>query len=86
MQKILLFIFSTVFILSGCKQDDITPSWLQIDYIGLTTNVVTEGENSHGITDAWVYMDGVALGVFELPARIPVLAEGTHEFQIFCRN
>ncbi len=83
MHKILLFLSPIIFIFSGCKQDDITPAWLHIDQIGLTTNEVTQGENSHNITDAWVYMDGVALGVFELPAKIPVLGEGNHDFVIF---
>ena len=34
------------------------------------------------ITDAWVTMDGINLGVFELPAQIPILDEGEHNFRI----
>ena len=69
--------------LIGCKQKDITPSWLKLDSFTLTTNEITQGSNSHGITDAWIYMDGEALGVFELPCKVPVLDEGEHDFIIF---
>jgi hypothetical protein len=58
----------------GCKKEDLTPSWLVIDSFDF---------NSEGISDAWVYMDNIALGVFSLPARIPVLANGPHSFTIY---
>jgi hypothetical protein len=83
MIKNLLFISIFTALLLGCKQDDITPSWLAIDQFTLTTNEDTQGSNSQGITDGWVFMDGVSLGVFELPCKIPVLDEGTHNFIIF---
>lgn len=67
----------------GCKQKDLTPSWLKINSFTLSTNEATEGSNSHGIVDAWVYMDGNPLGVFELPCKIPVIDEGQHEFIIY---
>ena len=83
MRKIYLLALIPLFTLLGCQQDDLTPSWLVIDDISLSTNEVTEGSNSDGITDAWVYMDDQALGIFELPARIPILAEGEHSFIIY---
>ncbi|NOQ73166.1 MAG: hypothetical protein GQ574_14260 [Crocinitomix sp.] len=83
MIKNLLFITLLSSFLIGCKQDDLTPSWLAIDEFTLTTNLETEGSNSHGITDAWIFMDGRSLGVFELPCKIPVLDEGEHNFIIF---
>ncbi|MEX1002067.1 MAG: hypothetical protein WDZ35_08125 [Crocinitomicaceae bacterium] len=83
MKKIYWLNFFLLLLHVSCKKDDTTPSWLVIEDIELSTNEVTEGENSDNITDAWVYMDNQALGVFELPARIPVLAEGTHDFTIY---
>ncbi|MFT5824221.1 MAG: hypothetical protein ACI8ZM_005487 [Crocinitomix sp.] len=83
MIKNLLFITLFSSFLIGCKQDDITPSWLAIDSFTLTTNLETQGANSHGISDAWIFMDGRSLGVFELPCKIPVLDEGEHNFIIF---
>lgn len=68
--------------LSACKKDS-TAAWLKIDTVTFTTNVVTEGENTHAITHLWVYMDGQSLGLFELPLNIPVLAEGEHDFVFY---
>jgi len=68
--------------LTSCNED-ITTSWLKIDTINLTSNVTTEGENSHNITDAWVFMDNQPLGVWELPCEIPILDEGKHSFIVY---
>ena len=79
------YLLLTLFVALGlsCKQKDITPSWLKINKFTLTTNVATEGENSQNITDAWLYIDNQPLGVFELPCKIPILAEGKHAFTIW---
>lgn len=76
-----IIIISALFLVS-CKEDT-TPAWLEIPAFTLTTDEATEGSNSQLISDAWVYMDGTALGVFEMPARIPVLAEGEHDFVVY---
>lgn len=81
--KIFYLFILVPFLFWGCKKEDLTPSWLVIDSIDLITDEATEGPDSEGITDAWVYMDNEALGVFSLPARIPVLAEGEHSFTIY---
>jgi hypothetical protein len=81
MIKSLLIVFSA-FTLYSCKED-ITPSWLEIPAMNLTTDEPVEGSNSHSIDDAWVFMDGKAIGVFELPAKIPILDEGEHTFIIY---
>ncbi len=59
------------------------PSYIEISSIDLTTNFATEGSNSHGITDAWVFVDDVSIGTYELPATFPLLEEGTHRITIF---
>jgi len=58
------------------------PSYLQIDTITLSTNYLTEGSNSHKITDAWVYVDDQLVGAYELPATIPVLKSGSHTIKV----
>jgi len=83
MTKNLLYSFLMLAVLVGCKKKDLTPSWLKIEDFTLVTNPVTQGPASHGITDAWIYMDGQALGVFELPCMVPILDEGKHNFIIF---
>lgn len=81
MKKNLLLVSVFAFLFS-CKEDT-TPSWLEIPEIDLVTNEVEEGADSHQIMDAWVYMDNTPIGAFELPCRIPILAEGEHEFLIY---
>lgn len=77
------FTFILISVLFFSCKEDITPSYLEIPTISLQTDEATEGANSHGIVDAWVYMDNKSLGVFELPARIPIMDEGSHEFIIY---
>jgi len=77
-----LLLLPVICFLFSCNEDT-TPSWLEITSIDLITNEVVEGIDSQGITDAWVYMDGVPMGAFELPCRIPILDEGEHAFLIY---
>ena len=67
----------------SCKREslDLTPSYLSIDSIGLITNSL-QGTASHSITDAWVYINDEIQGVYELPCKFPVLAEGMQKITI----
>ena len=58
------------------------PAYIRINSIGFSTNVLTEGPATSAITDAWVYVDDQLVGVFELPATFPVLADGNHKITI----
>lgn len=58
------------------------PAYIHIEKFTLTTTYLTEGTNSHKITDAWVYVDDQIIGCFELPATFPVISEGTHKVKI----
>lgn len=58
------------------------PSYVYISEMTLETEV-SEGSGSNKITDAWVTMNGEFLGVFELPATVPVLAQGPQDFTIY---
>lgn len=50
------------------------PAYLEIDSsVFVVNNPVKEGSASHKITDAWVYINNDLRGVFELPAKFPVL-------------
>ena len=80
MKYIYLFVFCTL--LSSC-QDDLTPSWLEVNSIDFITNVTVEGVNTHDIVDGWVYLDNKSLGVWEIPFRMPILEEGDHELKIY---
>ena len=79
MKKILYFLIAIS--LFSCDKNDTTtngvPSYIQIDDITLDEDYTTN------ITDAWVYIDGVNKGVYELPAHFPVLNDGDVEVRIY---
>jgi len=61
--------------------DQTIPAYLKIDSIYLVTKL-SQGTASHNITDAWIYVDDELIGVFEMPARVPVLKQGKHKVRI----
>ena len=66
----LISLFALIF-MSSCElynPAEPTPAYIHIDKFILNTAYLTEGSNSHKITDAWVYIDDQLLGCFELPA------------------
>lgn len=73
------------FILLSCKKDQPEVAWLKIDKWILSSNPNAEnieGELSHDLSQVFVNMDGKSLGVYELPAKIPIIGDGNHEFVI----
>lgn len=65
---------------SGCQlfdKDEQIPSYVIVESVSLTPNYPDYGTSSQNITDVWVYANDVSIGCFELPARIPILAEGS---------
>lgn len=70
-------------VIAGCDPEEQIPAYLTIDSISVKNlNYASQGTANHNIKDAWVYIDNQLLGVFELPARFPVLAEGSHSVLI----
>lgn len=81
---IILFVFSS-FLLESCYKFSGTqtiPAYIQIDSVFLETNYSEQGSNSQKITDVWIYLNKDLVGVFELPAVFPVLAEGMNDLEI----
>jgi hypothetical protein len=68
-------------LISGCDPEEKIPAYIAIDSIQLITTP-SQGTNSNKIKDAWVYIDNDLLGVYELPAKFPVLSEGNHVITI----
>lgn len=63
---------------SSCSffdNESIQPAFLDLKNPTLTTNI-DQGAPSHGIQDAWVFVDGEIIGVFPLPARVPIIPSG----------
>lgn len=82
MKQIYIFVLFT-FILVSCAKEQPQVSWLKIDKWDLIHNPNADnyqGELSHDLSQVFVNMDGKSLGVFELPAKIPIIGEGTHDF------
>ena len=75
----------TVFSVFSCKKDTTSgvPAYIKIDKLTLVTDLKKEGSSSSSITDVWCFANGDDVGIFELPAEIPVLEEGNTNFSFF---
>ncbi|MFT5725164.1 MAG: hypothetical protein ACI9JN_002287 [Bacteroidia bacterium] len=76
----------TVVLSSSCNvfdREEQIPVYFFIDQFELETKSDnSQGSNAHDIQDAWVYVDGQLVGVFEVPVTIPVLAQDTAKITI----
>ena len=77
----IVFLFLFLLTQTSCEKfsgDQEIPAYISIDSIYITSNYSTQGTKSHNITDAWIYIDDQLIGAFQMPARVPVLYNGTH--------
>lgn len=86
MRKIVFLFLILVLFFASCNKinpsEDI-PSYIQIDTQKVVINNPSEeGYNNHGISDAWVYIDGKYQGNYETPSKFPILATGNHRVTI----
>ncbi len=83
-----IFLFVLVLLASSYTSCDLInpeeqiPAFIRVDSFSLATNASTQGNPVHQFTDAWVYNDEKLVGVYELPAVVPVLAEGDANIRI----
>ena len=74
-------IFSLLFIslvILGCTKNNQDPAWIEIAEWDLQSNpssVNDPGILTSNFSDAWIYMDGDLVGVFELPVKLPIIKE-----------
>ena len=82
----LLTYICIVMLFTSCSlfdNEDPIPGFLILDNPTLTAGP-NQGANTHKITDAWVFDGGNFLGIFPMPARVPVILDGTEKsFTIF---
>lgn len=62
----------------GCKKKETTPvpTYVHVDSFIFTASSATP-VNTSQITAVWAYYNGNPIGVFDLPANIPIIANGT---------
>lgn len=73
-------------VLTGCSwlgagEEDI-PAYLYIEPFQPQINTEVYGSGSHRVTEGWLTVDGLFLGAYDLPARVPVLATGSRQVRI----
>ena len=81
----LLGILSLLFSLSACdliNPEEEIPAYLEINEFTLTTQAGNQGSANELITEVWVFVDGTFLGMYDLPALVPVLKAGPTEVRV----
>lgn len=79
----LLLIFT--FFLTACNDEELeapVPAFITIEDIEVVATDASQGSTSDNIKDAWVYEGNQLLGIFELPATIPIQNTGNIKLQI----
>lgn len=77
-----IYALALVVFSASCDKDMSVPSYLYVDSASLQTNYMLQGTASSNITDVWVTIDGKNMGVYELPATIPLLVSGNVKVQL----
>jgi len=81
--KSLFASLSTILIFSACGGDEPIPAYLIIESAQVNASSDIYGSVSEKVTDVWVSEDENFIGVYELPATIPVLSEGETKILIY---
>lgn len=82
----MLFVASIAFqfLLMSCSlfdRPEVIPAFIKVDQFNLST-LSSHGTSSKRITDCWVYLNDNLVGVYELPALVPVHAIGNNNIKI----
>ena len=78
MKKIAYFLI--LLLLNSCQKEE---TGGVVAYIKIENIYLGENDSNSTITDAWVYINGQLQGVYELPAKFPVLNEGNTDIKIY---
>lgn len=81
--KIFISLIALLTLFSACIKNNPDPVWIEVTEWDLVSNpnegledFYKPGVLSHNIKDVWLYVDNSLVGVFEVPFKVPVLAEG----------
>lgn len=84
--KSFLVFFLTGLLFSACVKNNPDPSWIEVKEWTLESNpnaTQIQGEMTHNITDACVFVDEKIIGIFEVPFKIPILKSGSVNIKIY---
>lgn len=85
MKPTAFFIALSILALQGCdiiNPKEKEPAYLYIPSFTFQANL-NQGTSSEAITEVWVYANDQSLGVYDLPAKIPILELDTSTIRIF---
>lgn len=76
----LIILLCPLFLLLSCnKYKSSDPAFfIRTDKAFLSTNHLTQGAGSHGITDLWLYVNGQFQGVYPLGNLLPIVTQNNH--------
>lgn len=76
----------SILVLASCSltdSDQPIPSYLVVNEVDVATSI-NQGEPTHNIKDIWVFADNELIGVFPLPAKVPLIVDGeTTDFTVY---
>ena len=81
--KLKYFFILIPFLFIRCIKEQQKVSWLRIEKWELLPNPEAnfdQGELTHNFNQVFLNMDGKIIGTFELPAKVPIIGEGIHNF------
>lgn len=85
--RLLTYICLSLLLFSSCSlfdNEDPIPGFLVLEDPSLMITNSSQGAETHNIKDVWVFDGPTFLGIFPLPARVPVILNGAEkEFTIF---
>ncbi len=84
--KEMIWLFVIGFAFESCTfwdNPEPIPAYIYVQPFELSADAATEGSNSHKISDVWVFAGGQNIGVYSLPAIVPVLLEDNLDLQLF---
>jgi len=67
--------------IASCTKNDKVPAYVEIQAVTVDA-AAEQGGNTGKITDVWVEVNEELLGMWELPAQVPVLAEGPNRITV----
>lgn len=85
-----LFLRAITILLTACllttcdliNPEETIPSYIAIESIDFVATNPAHGTSNHKIVEAWVTVDDEFIGVYDLPATIPILTSGPVEIKV----